>query len=63
LPVPGGNELSAVQELGCIQESPGKISAIKDRFEEVRAVQMHTRQIRPAQIRPSEIGTAPIVAR
>ena len=60
LPVPGNYDLNAVQELGTIQKSPGKISAINDRFEEVRAVQMHTRQIRPAQIRPSEIGTAKI---
>jgi hypothetical protein len=56
LPVPGDYELSAVQELGCIQKSPGKIGAIKHRFEEVHAVQMRTREIRPAQVRPPEIG-------
>ena len=42
LPVPGDYELSAVQELGSIQKSSGKISAIKHRLEEVRAVQMRT---------------------
>jgi hypothetical protein len=57
LPVPGGNELSAVQELGSIQKSPGKISAIEYRFEEVSALKMRTRQIRPAQVRAPEIGT------
>jgi len=46
--------------LGSIQESPGKIGAIKDRFEELRAVEMRTRQIRPAQVRPPEIGTPKI---
>src|SRR5205807_10151487 len=49
-------ELSAVQELGSVQKSPGKNSAIKHRLEEVRAVQMRTRQIRPAQGRAPEIG-------
>jgi hypothetical protein len=34
LPIPGDDELSAVQELGTIQKSPGKIGAIKHRFEE-----------------------------
>jgi hypothetical protein len=38
LPVPGDDELSAVQELGTIQKSPGKIGAIKHRFEEVRTL-------------------------
>jgi hypothetical protein len=33
LPVPAGNELSAVQELGSIQKSPSKIGAIEHRFE------------------------------
>jgi hypothetical protein len=38
LPVPGDYELSAVQELGSIQKSPGKIGAIEHRLEEVCAV-------------------------
>jgi hypothetical protein len=38
LPVPSDNELSAVQELGSIQKSPGKIGAIEHRLEEVCAV-------------------------
>jgi hypothetical protein len=33
LPVPGYYELTAVQELGSIQKSPGKIGAIEHRFE------------------------------
>jgi hypothetical protein len=60
LPVPGDNELSAVQELGSIQKSPGKISVIEHRLEEVRAVQMSTRQVRPAQVRAPEIGTSKV---
>jgi hypothetical protein len=40
LPVPGDNELSAVQELDSIQKRPGKISAIEYRFEDVGAVQI-----------------------
>jgi hypothetical protein len=60
LPVPGDRELSAVQELGSIQKSPDKISAIEYRFEEVGAVQMCYRQIRPAQVRAPEIGTLKI---
>ena len=51
---PDDCELSAVQELGSVQKSPGKNSAIKHRLEEVRAVQMRTRQIRPAQGRAPE---------
>jgi hypothetical protein len=60
LPVPGDNELSAVQELDSIQKGPGKISAIEYRFEDVGAVEMRTRQIRRAQVRPPEIGTSKI---
>jgi len=60
LPVPGDYELTAVQELSFIQKSPGKISAIEYRFEEVSALQMRTRQIRRAQVRPPEIGTPKI---
>jgi len=60
LPVPGNYELSAVQELGSIQKSPGKIGAIEHRLKEVCAVQMRTRQIRPAQVRAPEIGTPKI---
>jgi hypothetical protein len=60
LPVLGDYELSAVQELGAIQKSPGKIGAIEYRFEDVGAVQMRSRQIRPAQIRASEVGTPKI---
>ena len=63
LPVPGNYELSAVQELGSIQKSPGKIGAIEHRFEEVRALQMGTQQIRPAQVGAPEIGTLKIGAR
>jgi len=60
LPVSGDHELRAIQELGSIQKSPGKIGAIERRLEEVRAVYMGTRQIRPAQVRTSEIGTSKI---
>src|SRR5580704_9228921 len=60
LPVPGNYELSAVQELGSIQSSPGKIGAIEHRFKEVRTVQMRTRQIRPAQVRAPEMGTSKV---
>jgi hypothetical protein len=60
LPIPGDNELSAVQELDSIQKGPGKISAIEYRFEDVGAVETRTRQIRPAQIRAPEIGTPKI---
>ena len=60
LPVSGNYELSAVQELGSIQKSPGKISAIEYRFEEVSALKMRTRQIRLAQIRAPEIGTSKV---
>jgi hypothetical protein len=42
LPVPAGNELTAVQELGSIQKSPGKIGAIEHRLEEIGTVQMRT---------------------
>jgi len=42
LPVPGYYQLTAVQELGSIQKSPGKIGAIEHRLEEVRAVQLGT---------------------
>jgi hypothetical protein len=38
LPIPGDNELSAVQELGSIQKSPGKIGVIEHRLEKVRTV-------------------------
>src|SRR5260370_28438627 len=37
MPVLGDYELSAVQELGSIQKSPGKSRAIEYRFEEPRA--------------------------
>jgi hypothetical protein len=42
LPVSGDHELRAIQELGSIQKSPGKIGVIEHRLEEVRAVQMGT---------------------
>jgi hypothetical protein len=38
LPVLGDYELSAVQELGAIQKSPGKIGVIEHRLEKVRTV-------------------------
>jgi len=60
LPILGDYELSAVQELGAIQKSPGKISAIEYRFEDVGAVETRTRQICPAQVRAPEIGTPKI---
>ena len=60
LAVLGDDELSAVQELGSIQKSSGKIGAIEHRFEEVRALQMATQQIRLAQVGAPEIGTPKI---
>src|SRR5438270_8537595 len=60
LPVPGDHKLSAVEELGSIQKSPGEIGPIEHRLEEVRAVQMSTRQVRPAQVRAPEIGTSKV---
>ena len=60
LPVPGHGELCAVQELGLIQKSSGEIGAIKYCLEEVRSLQMGTRQVRLAQICSSEIGTSEI---
>ena len=46
MPVPGGYELSAVQELGLIQKSSDEIGTIKYRLEQVRPLQMRTRQVR-----------------
>jgi hypothetical protein len=63
LPVPGDNELSAVEELGSVQEGPSKIGAIEHRLEEIRALQVRTRQVCPAQVRPPEIGIPKIGAR
>jgi hypothetical protein len=60
LPVPGNYELSAVQELGSIQKSPGKIGAIEHRLEEVGGLQMRNRQVRSAQVRTPEISTPKI---
>ena len=60
LPVPGNYELSAVQELGSLQKSPGKIGAIEHRLEEVGGLQMRNRQVRSAQVRTPEIGTPKI---
>jgi hypothetical protein len=60
LPVPGDDKLSAVQELGSIQDSPRKIGAIEHLLEEVRALQVGTAQIHPAQVRAPEIGTSKI---
>jgi hypothetical protein len=42
LPVPGDDELSAIQKLGFCQEGPSKIGAIKYSFEKVRALEMGT---------------------
>jgi hypothetical protein len=56
LPVPGDDELGAIEELGSSQEGFGKVGAVKHRLEQVRALQMRTRQIRPAQVHPSEVG-------
>jgi hypothetical protein len=52
LPVPGDEELGAVQELGSIQESSGEVGAIELRLEQVCAIQTGTRQIRIAEVRP-----------
>jgi hypothetical protein len=42
LPVPGDDELGAIEELGSSQEGFGKIGAIEHRFEEVRALEVGT---------------------
>jgi hypothetical protein len=42
LPVPGDDELSTIQKLSSIQESPGKIGAIEYSLEEVRTLEMGT---------------------
>src|SRR5215469_5123523 len=62
LPVPGNNELRTVQKLRSIQEGPGEVGAIEHCFEEVRLLQIGTRQVRLDQIRSSEIGTLKIRA-
>jgi hypothetical protein len=46
LPVPGDDQLGAIQELGSIQQGSVKIGAIEHRFEEVRAIQVGTGQVR-----------------
>jgi hypothetical protein len=46
LPVPGSDELGTIKKLSSGQEGPGKIGAIEHRFEEVRAIQVGTGQVR-----------------
>ena len=60
LPVPGDDELSTIKKLGSGQEGPSQIGAIEYRFEEVRALQMGTRQIRVAEVCSPQIGTPKI---
>src|ERR1700730_15508524 len=55
LPVPGGRELAAIQELGAREEGPGKISAVEHGFEQVRPLQTRIHQLRIAQLRPPQI--------
>jgi len=62
LPVPGNSQLGAIQELGSLQEGPGEVGAIEHCFEEVRLLQIGTREVRLDQIRSSEIGTLKIRA-
>src|SRR6266851_9632512 len=58
LPVPGGDELGAIQELGAIEERSGKIGAVEHRLEEVRPLHSGTRQVRIAALRAPQIGAA-----
>jgi hypothetical protein len=60
LPVPGGDELGTIEELGAIQERSGKIGAVEHRFEEVRPLHSSTRQVRIAALRAPQIGAAKV---
>src|SRR5215471_981409 len=56
LPVPGNDELSAIEKLGSSQEGPRKIGTIEYRFKKVRTVETGARQIRIAEVSPSQIS-------
>ena len=56
LPVPGNNQLRAIEELGLTQERSRQIGAVEHCFEKVRPLNVSTRQTRVTQIRSSQIG-------
>src|SRR6266851_709466 len=60
LPVPGGDELGAIEELGAMEERAGKIGAVERRFEEIRPLHSGTRQVRIAALRSAQIGAAKV---
>src|SRR5713226_5063940 len=60
LPIPGGDELGTIEELGAIEERAGKIGAVEHRFEEIRPLHPGTRQVRIAALRSPQIGASKI---
>jgi len=63
LPIPGDDQLGAIQELRAIKEGPGEIGAVEHRLEQVRPVQAGTREIRTGKIGPPKVGALHVSAR
>jgi hypothetical protein len=53
LPIPGGDELGTIQELGVVEERSGEMGTVEHRFEEVRPVNSRCRR-RPLFQKPGE---------
>jgi len=60
LPVPGDDQLRAIQELGSSKKGSGEVCAIKHCFEKVRPLKIGVAEVRLAQGGSSEIGTPKI---
>src|SRR5216684_902570 len=60
VPVPRGDELGAIEELGAVEERAGKIGAVEHRLEEIRPLHSGTRQVRIAALRSAQIGAAQV---
>src|SRR5215469_9224550 len=60
LPVPGDDQLRAIEELGSIKEGSREVGAIEHCLEEVSPLKIGTGEGRLAQARSSEIGTPKI---
>jgi hypothetical protein len=56
LPVPSDDELGTIQELGAVKECSSEIGTVQQSFEEVRPLQVGSRQIRIAAFRSPKIG-------
>jgi hypothetical protein len=60
LPVPGDDQLRAIQELGSSKKGSGEVRAVENCFEQIRPLKVGAGEIRLAQARSSEIGTPKI---